>query len=229
MSFSSRALGFALAALAIARPAAAAELRAGTLELDRSQTLIEFRLPGRLHTTHGAFKIERGIIKADPGTGKAGGAIEVDAASGDSGLSARDNRMKNSILETQKYPEIVFTPQHVDGRMGPDGEFRATMRGAMVLHGSQHEMIIDAQGRLVGQELTATCHFSIPYVEWGMKDPSLPLLTVAKRVDIDVTTAGHVVWNAEGEGNLNQRVHHSIRKASALSDIPRSWPTRDTQ
>jgi hypothetical protein len=36
--------------------AASAELRSGTLELDPSKTLIQFRLPGALHTTHGTFK-----------------------------------------------------------------------------------------------------------------------------------------------------------------------------
>jgi hypothetical protein len=46
--------------------AASAELRSGTLELDPSKTLIEFRLPGALHTTHGTFKLERGTITADP-------------------------------------------------------------------------------------------------------------------------------------------------------------------
>src|SRR5208282_3983842 len=85
MSFSIRAFVFVLATAAFVHQAAAAELRSGTLELDPSKTLIEFRLPGALHTTHGAFKLEHGIIKADRGTGEAGGSITVDAISGDSG------------------------------------------------------------------------------------------------------------------------------------------------
>jgi polyisoprenoid-binding protein YceI len=182
----------------IARLAAAAELpAAGTLKLDPARTVIAFRLAGTLHTTHGTFKLEHGIVSADPHTGAADGTIEIAATSGDSGLAARDIRMKDEILEAAKYPKIVFKPRRVDGRMEKDGEFHVSLRGVMTLHGSEHAMIINVQGRLTGQDLTATCHFSIPYVDWGLKDPSLLFLTVAKSVDLDVETAGRVTWNTE--------------------------------
>ena len=32
--------------------------------------------------------------------------------------------------------------------------------------------------------------------EWGLKHPSLLFLTVAKQVDIDIATTGHVTWPA---------------------------------
>ena len=179
---------------AVANQAAAAELRSGTLELDPSKTLIEFRLPGALHTTHGTFKLERGIIKADPGTGEAGGSIIVDAKSGDSGMDARDSRMKDGVLEVQKYPEITFTPGHLTGQLGTDGQFEARLQGVLTVHGAGHQIIIEVQGRLIGDSLVAKSHFSVPYVEWGMEDPSILLLTVAKQVDIDIATAGYVVW-----------------------------------
>ena len=167
------------------------------MELDPSKTLIEFRLPGVLHTTHGTFKLEHGIIKADPGTGEAGGSITVDAKSGDSGVGARDTRMKDSVLEVQKYPEITFVPGHVTGQLGTDGQFQARLQGVLTLHGARHQIVIEVQGRLIGDGLIATTHFSVPYVDWGLEDPSVLLLTVAKQVDIDIATAGHVVWTGE--------------------------------
>ncbi|WP_428110237.1 YceI family protein [Candidatus Binatus sp.] len=174
--------------------AASAELRSGTLELDPSKTLIEFRLPGALHTTHGTFKLERGTIIADPATGKAGGSIVVDARSGDTGIGARDNEMRESVLEVQKYPEITFTPQQVTGQLGTDGQFQARLQGVLTLHGAGHQIVIEVQGRLIGDGLIATSHFSVPYVDWGLEDPSVLFLTVAKQVDIEIATAGHVVW-----------------------------------
>src|SRR5271167_1298764 len=106
------AFGVAIAT-AIAFPAgfaSASESRIGVLELDPSKTVVEFKLGGSLHTTHGKFKLKSSTIRADSATGKAEGAIAVDATSGDSGNSLRDNRMKHSVLEAQIYPEITFAP-----------------------------------------------------------------------------------------------------------------------
>ena len=177
--------------------AASAELRSGTLELDPSKTLIEFRLPGNLHTTHGTFKLERGSIIADPATGRAGGSIVIDASSGDTGIGARDNDMRKSVLEAQLYPEITFDPHHFTLELRIGGQFQATIQGVLTLHGAKHDVALMAQGQLVGDNLTATAHFSVPYVEWGMKDPSVLFLTVAKQVDIDIATTGHVVWTPQ--------------------------------
>jgi polyisoprenoid-binding protein YceI len=174
--------------------AASAELRSGTLELDPSKTLIEFRLPGNLHTTHGTFKLERGSIIADPATGKAGGSIVIDASSGETGIGARDNDMRKSVLEAQLYPEITFDPQHFALELRTGGQFQATVQGVLTLHGSKHDVALTAQGQLVGDNLTVTAHFSVPYVEWGMEDPSVLFLTVAKKVDIDIATSGNVAW-----------------------------------
>jgi polyisoprenoid-binding protein YceI len=181
--------------LMLARPAGATEPRAGTLVLDPAKTLIEFRLPATLHTTHGTFTLTRGVIEADPRTGKAGGVVEIDAASGDSGIGMRDRTMKEKILETETYPSITFIPHHIQGQLEPDGDLQAKLQGDLTIHGSKHQMTIDANGHLSGDDLVVTCHFTVPYVEWGMKDPSLPLLTVSKFVDIDVATAGRVTWS----------------------------------
>jgi polyisoprenoid-binding protein YceI len=193
MSFRIHAFVLVLAMAAFAYQAAPAELLSGTLELDPSKTLIEFRLPAALHTTHGIFKLEHGTIRGDLGTSEASGSIVVDARSGDSGLGLRDRRMKSSVLEVQKYPEIIFTPRYVVGQLAKDGQFQAKLKGVMTIHGAGHQIALEVQGRLTGDDLVATTHFSVPYVEWGMEDPSL-IFTVQKQVDIDIATEGHIVW-----------------------------------
>ena len=188
------AFAYLLTIAVLVHGAASAELRSGTLELDPSKTLIEFRLAGPLHTIHGTFKLERGTIIGDPATGKAGGSIVVDARSGDTGIGARDKDMRESVLEAQRYPEIILDPQLCTLEMRSGGQFQATMRGVMTLHGGRHDIALTVQGQLVGDNLTAKAHFSVPYVDWGLKDPSVLFLTVAKQVDIDIATSGHVVW-----------------------------------
>jgi polyisoprenoid-binding protein YceI len=198
------AFAYLLTIAVLVHGAASAELRSGTLELDPAKTLIEFRLPGALHTTHGTFKLERGTIVGDPATGKADGSIVVDARSGDTGIGTRDKDMRESVLEAQRYPEITFDPQHFTLEVRGGGQLQATMQGVLTLHGGRHDVALTAQGQLVGDNLTATAHFSVPYVDWGLKDPSVLFLTVAKQVDIDIATSGHVVWNREAARN-NER------------------------
>src|ERR1700688_3643247 len=94
ISSRSRAFAIILVILAFALRAFAAESVSGTLELDPAKTLIEFRLPGALHATHGKFKLAHGTIRADLAAGEASGSIVVDASSGDSGIGARDNEMR---------------------------------------------------------------------------------------------------------------------------------------
>jgi polyisoprenoid-binding protein YceI len=189
---------------ALVHGAASGELRPGTLELDPSKTLIEFRLPGNLHTTHGTFKLERGTIRGDPANGIAGGFIVVDPGSGDTGIGARDKEMRESVLEAQRYPEITFDPQHFTLEQRGEGRFQATIQGVLTLHGGRHDVALTAQGQLVGDNLTAQAHFSVPYVDWGLKDPSVLFLTVAKQVDIDIATAGHVVWTDQLSGSFDK-------------------------
>ena len=164
------------------------------LELDPARTRIEFTLRGFPHSVHGTFTLTRGSIRVDSATGKADGLVIVDAASGNSGNHARDSEMNEGILETQRYPEIRFTPQQVEIQGVPQGEFRVKLRGLFWLHGTEHELTLDAQVRLAGEVWTATAHFVVPYVAWGLKDPSIFILRVADRVEVDLTAAGRITW-----------------------------------
>ena len=107
----------ALAGLAMAPPAG----RAMVLQLDPAHTSVEFTLGDVLHTVHGTFKLKRGNIDFDPATGKIGGEVVVDAASGDSGSTARDRRMNQKILESARYSDIVFAPDRVEGTVSAGG------------------------------------------------------------------------------------------------------------
>ncbi len=198
MSFEARfllalALATAPAAFTTAHSATAPS-RTAVLRLDPATTEIAFRLPGALHDTHGTFHLKEGTIELDTVTTEATGLVVVDASSGESGNSARDARMREVVLETGRFPDIRFRPEKVAGSLGPDGSFRATVDGTFTLHGADHPITLAAEGRLEGERVTATCRFTVPYVEWGLKDPSVLFLTVEKQVDIQVKVAGEVTW-----------------------------------
>src|ERR1700689_4318298 len=65
-------------------------------------TEVHWTLADVLHTVHGTFKLRHGDIVFDSETGKASGGVVIDAASGESGSSARDGRMPKNVLESAK-------------------------------------------------------------------------------------------------------------------------------
>lgn len=157
------------------------------LELNPAQTRVEFTLSDVLHTVHGTFKLKRGSVRYDVATGKCSGEIVIDAQSGDSGSEARDKKMHKNILESSQYPDIAFLPDHVEGALS-----KASIHGLFRIHGMDHEMTILVEAVPTGSGLDVTTHFSVPYVRWGMKNPSTLFLRVGDTVSIDVHATGRI-------------------------------------
>ncbi|MFZ3214565.1 MAG: YceI family protein [Candidatus Acidiferrales bacterium] len=173
-----------VSALAIAPPSRA---QAYNITLDPASTKIEFTLDTTLHTVHGTFQLKSGQIHFDAATGKATGAIVVDARSGDTGNSSRDKKMHQQILESQKFPEITFTPQQVQGAFHPEAASQLQISGTFQLHGQTHPLTaaISVQPSSATQ-LQSAVHFTIPYKDWGLKDPSTFLLRASDTVVLEI-------------------------------------------
>jgi polyisoprenoid-binding protein YceI len=182
-------LALTLCAFSLASPAAAQE---AVLELDPAKTQVSFTLGDVLHTVHGVFKLKRGTVKFDSATGHAGGLVVVDAASGDSGSHARDRKMNKDILESPQYPEIIFAPEQLQGQVLPQGDFKVQVLGTFTVHGAGHPLALVVQAHLAGEQLTADMQFSVPYVTWGLKNPSTLFLRVNDTVDIAIHAAGQI-------------------------------------
>jgi polyisoprenoid-binding protein YceI len=160
--------------------------------IDPAQTKVEFTLGSLLHTVHGDFKLKRGTLRFEPESGKLSGELVVDAASGESGSPARDKRMHASILESAKYPEIVFRPDRVDGKVAAEGRSEVQVHGVFAIHGVEHEMLVPATVGAADGQYNVTVSFEVPYVKWGMKNPSTLMLRVNDKVDIIVQTVAHL-------------------------------------
>ncbi|HXQ25853.1 MAG TPA: YceI family protein [Candidatus Acidoferrales bacterium] len=155
--------------------------------LDPAATKIDFTLGATLHTVHGTFKLKSGEIRFDPSTGKASGSVTVDATTAETGNSGRDSKMHKEILESAKFPEIVFTPTQVKGSIAPQGTSNVELSGAIRLHGQDHDirLIISVEPAVNG-ELHASTKFAVPYIKWGLKNPSNFFLRVSDTVDVEV-------------------------------------------
>ena len=173
--------------LALALPASAAER---TVTLDPEKTKISFSLGAVMHTVHGTLKLESGEVRFDPETGAASGRIVVDAKSANTGNESRDRDMHAKVLESERFPQFVLEVARVEGRLDPGGTSKLTLKGKLAIHGSTHEVAWPAEVTVEGAIVRAKASFKIPYVAWGMKDPSGAVLRVAKEVPVTVEAVG---------------------------------------
>src|SRR5882762_8099756 len=106
-----------------------------TLQLDSTHTTVRFTLGDVLHTVHGTFQLKRGELQFDPASEKFSGEIVVDAKSGQSGSGMRDRKMHREILESERYSEIVFHPDRIDGPVTAQGKSSVRVHGLFSIHG----------------------------------------------------------------------------------------------
>jgi polyisoprenoid-binding protein YceI len=104
--------------------------------------------------------------------------------------------MHKDVLESQKYPEATFTPVRVNGRLEAQGESPLQLSGIFKLHGKEHDLNLATTVSRVGDQFTASTHFLIPYVDWGLKNPSSLFIRVGSQVEINVKAAGRITLPA---------------------------------
>jgi polyisoprenoid-binding protein YceI len=186
-------LGALLSASAAHRPPQAPAQTSGNeivLSLDPAQSKVHWTLGSTLHTVHGTFALKRGLLRLDPATGKASGEIVADATSGESGNDSRDKKMHKEILESARYTEVVFRPDRVDGRVSMQGSSSVQVHGTFLLHGAEHELTVPVQSELTSDHWKGTGKFNVPYIQWGLKNPSNFLLKADPSVDVELDIAG---------------------------------------
>ena len=186
---------FAMLAIALGSNAPATEL---TVELDPENTLVSFRLKATLHSVHGTAKATSGSLALDIETGEMTGEVVIDAVSAETGNKKRDKKMHSKVLRSAEHSRIVLRPRRLDGDFATSGPSDVTLLGDMVLLGQPHEISIPLQVEIVDDRFTASAVFEIPYVEWGLEDPSTFVLRVAKEVQVTVEARGSVAAVNEG-------------------------------
>jgi polyisoprenoid-binding protein YceI len=160
------------------------------LSLDPAQTKLHWTVDTTLHLVHGTFAVKGGSVHFDPATGKAGGEIIVMATSGDSENSSRDERMHKEILESAKYPDVIFRPTQVEGKIASSGGSEVKVHGVFSLHGAQHDLVAPVHVEIAGDHWKGTTKFEVPYIQWGLKDPSNFLLKVKPVVNVELEMSG---------------------------------------
>ena len=163
------------------------------LTLDPAHSKVHWTLGATMHTVHGTFGLKSGNLQFDPASGKASGEVIVFATSGESGNDSRDEKMHKEVLEVQRYPDVIFRPDRIEGKVLPQGSSKVQLHGIFVLHGAEHEMTVPVEADLTGDHWKGSAKFSVPYVQWGLKNPSTFLLKVSQAVDIELEMTGSLL------------------------------------
>jgi polyisoprenoid-binding protein YceI len=161
--------------------------------LDPAASRVTFTLDTTFHEVHGTMALAGGEIRFDAGTGAASGEIVVDATRAETGNGKRDKKMRGEVLETGRYPKIVFRPGKIEGAVAATGRSVIRIVGVLTLHGADHPMTLEATVEGNGDTVAGDLEMQIPYVEWGMQDPSILVARAAKTVTVKVRAAGR--WN----------------------------------
>ena len=187
--------GVLLSASAAHRPPQTAAIAGANeiiLNIDPTQSAVRYSVGSTLHAVHGTFAVKHGHLEIDLASGKTTGEILVDASSGQSGNDSRDKKMHKDVLESERFTDIVFRPDRVEGAVQPAGNFQAQLHGRLLLHGGEHELSVPVQAELQADQWKGKAQFSVPYTDWGLKNPSNFLLKVDRRVNVEVDMAGTI-------------------------------------
>jgi polyisoprenoid-binding protein YceI len=178
------ALPFALISSALAQHS--------TFAVNPGASKVNMTLKTNHDTVLGTFHVQSGQVEYDNSAHTIGGSVIVAAGSGDTGNQGRDKKMDKDILETQKYSTVTFVPKSFTGTIAPAGDSTIHVAGTITLLGAPHDITVPMQIHMDGNNATANASFQIPYVQWGLKDPSFFVLKAQKEVDINLTLVGTV-------------------------------------
>jgi polyisoprenoid-binding protein YceI len=158
------------------------------LTLSPEKTTLTFTVAATGHVIEGLLTLDSGEIHFDPETGVASGQVTIDLRRAGTGNRLRDHEMHASVLESQQYPTATFRPNRITGSFAPSGPSQLVLAGVLTLHGSEHSMILPVRVSASGETVSAEAVFEVPYVAWGLRNPSLFFLRVAPIAAVSLKT-----------------------------------------
>jgi polyisoprenoid-binding protein YceI len=120
------------------------------------------------------------------------GSVVVLAGSGKTGNDSRDKKMNKDILKVEQYATVSFEPKTYTGTIALSGDSDIQVTGIFTLLGTPHQITVPILVHLEGTTATGTAHFVVPYIQWGLKNPSFLIWKADDDVAIDLSLAGRL-------------------------------------
>ena len=182
---------FAVVALAlILAPAALSQRQTFVVNPDASEVKMTLKTTHEL--VNGTFHIQSGSIEFDRSTPKMSGSVVVIAGSSKTGNDSRDKKMNKEILQVEQHATVSFEPKSYAGAIAQSGDSTIQVTGTFTLLGTPHELTVPMLIHLDGTAASVKAHFAVPYIQWGLKDPSFMFWKADKDVAIDLSLAGRL-------------------------------------
>lgn len=122
--------------------------------------------------------------------------LTADVAALKSDQAIRDRFVKNTTLQTDRFPTAVFVPTKTSGLALPlaaAGEFSFKLTGRMTIHGVEKEVGFDVKAKRTGAELAASAVLSpaAKFGDFGMTPPKAPaVLSVVDEIRMEIELTG---------------------------------------
>lgn len=80
-----------------------------------------------------------------------------------------ERQMHEEVLESQRYPEIVYECSRVSAQTTGEGQYGVTLNGVLTLHGVTNAQVVAARVSVSGDTLRAFGDFSLRQTEFGIR------------------------------------------------------------
>jgi polyisoprenoid-binding protein YceI len=163
-----------------------------TFVINRDDSQVRMTLKTTHEVVNGTFHIQSGSIDFDRSSPQMSGLIAVAAGSGKTGNEGRDKKMNKDILKVGQYATVSFEPKTYTGAIALSGDSTIQVTGILTLLGTPHEITVPLLVHLDNASATAKGHLIVPYVQWGLKNPSFFIWRADDEVSIDLSLLGEI-------------------------------------
>src|SRR5262245_19139888 len=181
-------LGCGICAAAATQPEASGGPARFTILPARSSIRFDAHATG--HTVHGVSREVQGEVAFDPDdlSDRSTVALRVEAATLDTANRSRDKNMRESHLETARYPWIEFRSSRIDAvaptlREGETQELQG--RGRLLLHGIERDIAFPVKAVRKGKELWVTGNTVVKMTDYAIPIPKFLFVKVQNEVKVN--------------------------------------------
>lgn len=175
----------------VAAPKTSGGATASKWTIDAANSFVGYRVNEQLaqigaNTAVGRTSAVTGDLSFD---GQAIRALQVKADTRQlkSDDSRRDNFLRRSSLETDRFPEATFVladPIPVSVQPAEGVSMSATARGDLTVHGVTKRVEIPVEGKMTNGKLVVVGSLRVPFADHGIQKPQVPLVLSIEDVGV---------------------------------------------